>query len=278
MQEQIPNETHKPSPVYDCLPEVIEIFDNAASGEHQVSTALQPNPLDPPTDESHCPVHFCLTSPVQILSEQGCELNNVQNESECQNEWQSIYQNEREIRPINTDITVVNVARNPLFGIIAEVEWNSSQSVSPESVINSSISIPCQQEQSTICLSQQNNYLHLWNNLSINPNYFRVARRKISQVTNVLVRIIQLLIFSFITVITPNSGCTVFGLVSGLPSFLGTLNINSVNTRDLPDFHRSDPLVQYSSFSRRQQRNRFAGSLDAIHDSLADLTQSLCPE
>ena len=105
----------------------------------------------------------------------------------------------------------------------------------------------------------------------MNPNYFRVARRKISRVTNVLFRIIRLLIFSFITVIKPNGGCTVFELVSGMPSFLGAFNINSVNTCDLPDFHRSDQLVQCSLFSRGQQRNRFAGSLDAAHDSPGNL-------
>ena len=143
----------------------------------------------------------------------------------------------------------------------------------PNLLTKSSVIFRNQPAQANVSLSQQNNCLDFWNTLSIDPNYFRESYRKINQVTIALFRIIRLLIWSFTVVFKPNSGCTVFGLVSGLPSFLGAFNINSVNTRDLPDFHRSDQLVQCSLFSRRQQRNRFAGSLDAIQDSLAILAQ-----
>ena len=84
-----------------------------------------------------------------------------------------------------------------------------------------------------------------------------------------------LLIWSFTAVIKPNSGCTVFELVSGLPSFLGTFNVNAINARDSPNFHSSEQLVQFAMFSRRQQRDRFAGSLDAIHDSPESLISRL---
>ena len=206
----------------------------------------------PPTGESICSVHS------QIVHEQVCVPDYKSSESV------QVHSSSQQF-----------IAHNSPFDAISEIKCSKSQNSSPTPGNSSPMFISSHKEQANIQVLQPNTFLDVWNILPIDSSIFRASSKKISQVIILCHKIIRLLIWSFTAVIKPNSGCTVFELVSGLPSFLGAFNINSVNNRDLPNFHSSEQLVQFAMFSRRQQRNRFAGSLDAIHDSPESLISRL---